>query len=153
MTRTLETKGLNDFIIQYRYKGTEFEDAHRQLGLYYYQSGRHAWAQEHLMFAFLIQNTVIIDELKRNRYDFTFTTLDALSAEMNWNRQIMEYAERKEYYKTAYYLATSLYGNGKTASARGIWNFLAQQTRAGEWQTRAIGQLKSPHIEKALEMP
>jgi tetratricopeptide (TPR) repeat protein len=153
MTRTLENNGLNNFIIQYRYKGTEFENAHRQLGYYYYQSGRHTWAQEHLMFAFLIQNTVIIDELKRNRYDFTFTTLEALSAEMNWNRQITEYAELKEYYKTAYYLAGSLYGNGKTASARGIWNFLAVQTRAGEWQTRAIGQLKSPHIERALEMP
>jgi hypothetical protein len=153
MTRTLETKGLNDFIIQYRYKGTEFENAHRQLGFYYYQSGRHAWSQEHLMFAFLIQNTIIIDEIKRNRYDFSFTTLEALSAEMNWNRQIAEYAEIKEYYKTAYYLASSLYANGKAASARGIWNFLAQQSRAGEWQTRSVGQIRSPHIERALEMP
>jgi hypothetical protein len=153
MTRTLESSGLNRFIIQYRYNGTEFESAHKQLGLYYYQSGRHSWAQEHLMFAFLIQNSVILDELKRSRYDFSFTTLEDLAAEMNWNRVLTDYAEKKEYYKTAYYLAASLYANGKSTSAMGIWNFLATQSRAGEWQTRAAGQIRNPHIERIQEMP
>jgi hypothetical protein len=153
MTRTLENSGLNRFIIQYRYNSTEFESAHKQLGFYYYQSGRHAWAQEHLMFAFLIQNSVIIDELKRTRYNYTFETLEDLAAQMNWNPVLIDYADKKEYYKTAYYLAASLYANGKATPARGVWNFLAQQSRAGEWQTRAIGQLRSPHIEKVLEMP
>jgi len=153
MTRTLENNGLNRFIIQYRYNSTEFESAHKQLGFYYYQSGRHAWAQEHLMFAFLIQNTVLIDELKRTRYNYTFETLEDLAAQMNWNPLLSDYADKKEYYKTAYYLGASLYANGKTTSARGIWSFVAQQGRAGEWQTRAINQLRSPYIERALEMP
>jgi tetratricopeptide (TPR) repeat protein len=153
MTRTLESNGLNRFIVQYRYNSTEFESAHKQLGFYYYQSGRHAWAQEHLMFAFLIQNSVIIDELKRTRFNYTFETLDDLASQMNWNQVLTDYADKKEYYKTAYYLAASLYANGKATSARGIWSFLAQQSRAGEWQNRAIGQLRSPHIERALEMP
>jgi len=153
MTRTLENNGLNRFIERYRYNSTEFESAHKQLGFYYYQSGRHSWAQEHLMFAFLIQNSVILDELRRTRYNYSFTTMEALSTEMNWNQLLMDYAEKKEYYKTAYYLAASLYANGKTASARGIWNFLAQQSRAGEWQTRAVGQIRRPYIERAVEMP
>ena len=153
MTRTLENSGLNRFIVQFRYNSTEFESAHKQLGLFYYQSGRYTWAQEHLMFAFLIQNSVIIDELKRTRYNYTFDTLEDLAAQMNWNQLLMDYADKKEYYKTAYYLAASLYANGKTTSARGIWNFLAQQSRAGEWQTRAIGQIRNPHIERAVEMP
>jgi len=153
MTRTLEEKGLNEFLNQYRYNSSEFESAHKQLGFYYYQSGRHTWAQEHLMFAFLIQNSIILDELKRTRYDFKFTTPEALSTEMSGNRLLTDYAEKKEYYKTAYYLAASLYANGKTASARGIWHFLASQTRAGEWQNRALGQIRNPHIEKAVEMP
>jgi hypothetical protein len=153
MTRTLENSGLNRFIIQHRYSAVEFESAHKQLGFYYYQSGRHAWAQEHLMFAFLIQSTVIIDELKRSRYNFTFETLEDLAAQMNWNPLLMDYAEKKEYYKTAYYLASSLFANGKTSSARGIWYFLSQQNRAGEWQNRATGQLRNPHVERAIEMP
>jgi hypothetical protein len=153
MTQTLENRGLNRFIIQYRYNAVEFESAHKQLGFYYYQSGRHAWAQEHLMFAFLIQNTVMIDELKRTRYNYTFETLEDLAAQMNWNPVLIDYADKKEYYKTAYYLGASLYANGKTTSARGIWSFVAQQSRAGEWQIRAADQLRSPHIERALEMP
>jgi hypothetical protein len=153
MTRTLENNGLNQFIIRYRYNSTEFESAHKQLGFYYYQSGRHTWAQEHLMFAFLIQSTILIDELKRTRYNFSFETLEDLAAQMNWNPLLMDYADKKEYYKTAYYLAASLYANGKATSARGIWNFLASQTRAGEWQNRAIGQIRNPHLEKILEMP
>jgi len=153
MTRTLESNGLNRFIEQFRYNGIEYEHAHRQLGFYYYQSGRHTWAQEHLMFAFLIQNSVILDELKRTRYNYSFTTMEALASEMNWDQVVMDYANKKDYFKTAYYLAASLYANGRAASARGIWNFVAQQARAGEWQQRSMEQLRYPHIERAIEMP
>jgi hypothetical protein len=153
MTNTLENSGLNRFIIQYRYNSTEFENAHRLLGFYYYQSGRYSQAQEHLMFAFLIQNSVMLDELKRTRYNYEFSTLEALSNEINWNRVLTDYAEKKEYYKTAYYLAASLYANGKATSARGIWSFLATQSRAGEWQNRSATQLRTPYVERVVEMP
>ena len=153
MTRTLENNGINRFISLYRYSHEESAKAHRLLGFYYYVSGRHARAQEHLMFAFLIQNTVIIDEVIRRRFDFSFTTIEALAAEINRNPFLAGYAEEAEYYKTAYYLAASLYGNGKTASARGIWEFLSGRENAGEWQRRARSQLQSPYVERGLEMP
>ncbi|MCL2127606.1 MAG: hypothetical protein FWH38_05070 [Treponema sp.] len=153
MTRTLENNGVNRFITLYRYGNTESAQAHRLLGFYYSVSGRHARAQEHLMFAFLIQNTMIIDEIIRRHFDFTFTTLDALAEEINHYPVILDYVEKSEYYKTAYYLGASLYGNGKTASAMGIWNFISSQKSAGEWQARSQAQLRNPHIERALEMP
>jgi tetratricopeptide (TPR) repeat protein len=153
MTRTLETNGINRFLSMYRYKSPESVDAHRLLGFFYYATGRHSRAQEHLMFAFLIQNTVIIDEVIRRQYDFTFTTLEALAEEINRSPILAEYAEKNEYFKTAYYLGASLYGNGKTVSARGIWNFLALQNDTGEWRARALTQLASPRVDRALEMP
>jgi tetratricopeptide (TPR) repeat protein len=153
MTRTLETFDINRFLTTYRHGNTESVEAHRLLGYYYYSSGRHSSAQEHLMFAFLIQNTVIIDELIRQRFDFTFTTLEALAAQINSNRFLSEYVQNNDYYKIAYYLGASLYGNGKTAPAMGIWQFLSTQSNAGEWQSRAAGQLRSPHIERIIEMP
>jgi tetratricopeptide (TPR) repeat protein len=153
MTRTLENDGINRFLTLYRYGNADCEQAQRLLGYFYHDTGRHSRAQDHLMFAFLIQNTVIIDELIRRNYDFTFTNLDALAAEFAGNQLIGDYIEKTEYYKTAYYLATSLYGNGKTTSARSIWNFLAVQNRAGEWQARAVSQLRSPRVEPAIEMP
>ena len=153
MTRTLENNGIDRFITLYRYVNDESAQAHRLLGFYYYSSGRHSRAQEHLMFAFLIQNTIIIDEVIRRRYDFTFTTMEALASEIQKNPVLMEYTIRNEYYKTAYYLGASLYGNGKTTAARSIWSFLAARNDAGEWQNRAIGQLRSPYVERAMEMP
>ena len=153
MVRTLENNGINRFITMYRYNNAESAEAHRLLGFYYHNTGRYGRAHEHLMFAFLIQNTVIIEEIIRRQYDFTFTTLEALSAGINRNSLLSEYAEKNEYYKTAYYLGASLYGNGKTAAARDIWNFLSTQNRAGEWQARAVSQLRSPRVERAQEMP
>jgi len=153
LTRVLENNGVNRFLTLYRYRNTETELAHRLLGLYYYTSGRHSRAQEHLMFSFLIQNTVIIEEVIRNRYDFSFTTLEALAPEIGRYPLVADYAEKNEYYKTAYYLGASLYGNGKTVPARELWTFLAAQSAAGEWQARAAGQLRSPHVERLVEMP
>jgi tetratricopeptide (TPR) repeat protein len=153
MTRILENNGIDRFLTLYRYTSAETLAAHLQLGFYYYSSGRHSRAQEHLMFAFLIQNTVIINEIIRHRFDFAFTTLEDLAVEIRQSSVLLDYAEKNEYFKTAYYLGASLYGNGKTETARGIWNSLSTQSLAGEWQARAIAQLRSPHVERALEMP
>ena len=153
MTRTLENDGVNHFLILYRYNNPLTEEAHRLLGFYYYESGRHSRAQEHLMFSFLIQNTIIIEEVLRRQYDFSFSTLEALAEEINRSPLLSEYAEEVGYYKTAYYLGMSLFGNGKTAAAGSLWSFLGGQRGAGEWQSRARNQLESPHIERVVEMP
>jgi len=153
MTRTLENSGINRFLTLYRYRSTETIDAHRLLGFYYYASGRHGRAEEHLMFAFLIQNTVIIEEVIRNRYDFTFTNLETLAPEINRYPLLAEYVDKNEYYKIAYYLGASLYGNGKASTARELWTFLSTQDTAGEWQVRAQSQLRNPQVEQLVEMP
>jgi len=153
LTRTLENNGVSRFLTLYRYRNTETAQAHRLLGLYYYASGRYSKAQEHLMFDFLIQNTVIIEEVIRNRYDYSFTTLEDLAIEINRYPLLKDYAEKNEYYKTAYYLAASLYGNGKSPTAKELWTFLSNQPPAGEWQSRSAAQLRNPHVERLVEMP
>ena len=153
MTRTLVNRGPNQFIIQYRYKNDESIDAHRLLGFYYYLTGSHGRAQEHLMFSFLIQNTVIIEELKRQRFDFVFSRLDLLAAEINSNPMLAEYVNTNEYYRTAYYLGVCLNIEEKRSASRELWNFLSTQIQAGEWRNRSISQLRSPFLEPAVEMP
>jgi tetratricopeptide (TPR) repeat protein len=155
MSRTLENEGINRFLALYRYLNTAVEAAHRLLGFYYYASGRQSPgpAGEHLMFAFLIQNTVIMEELIRSRYDYTFTTLEALMGELDRKPALQEYIDRVEYFRTAYYLGAALYGAGKPGAARSLWTFLAGKDRAGEWQNRARRQLRQPFNERALESP
>jgi len=152
MTRTIENEGINRFLELYRYNNSTVEHAHRLLGFFYAVSGRLS-AQEHLMFAFLIQNTIIIEELRRRHFDFVFTDLSALAQEINKNPVLLSYIEEVEYYKTIYYLGAALYRGGRTTIARSFWSFLDAQPQAGEWQARAAVQLRNPQLEPVIEMP
>jgi tetratricopeptide (TPR) repeat protein len=163
MTRTLETDGINRFLELYRYNNGTVEQAHRLLGFHYAATGRPS-AQQHLMHAFLIQNTIIIEELVKHQFDFRFTTLaeerenqarnlSELMKAASGNNLLLSYINEVEYFKTAYYLSLSLYGNGKISAARELWIFLASLPQAGEWQGRAAMQLRNPRMESVVEMP
>jgi tetratricopeptide (TPR) repeat protein len=153
MSRIMETGGINRFLTIYRYNNSAVEAIHRILGFYYYASGRYDRAVDHLQFAFLIQNTLLIEELIRNRFDFTFTTLEGLLADSLKRPPLAEYIEEVEYYKTLYYLGSSLYAAGKLTPAREFWTFLSRHPQAGEWRVRARNQLRSPFIEAPREKP
>ncbi|MDR2798199.1 MAG: hypothetical protein LBB80_07630 [Treponema sp.] len=153
MLKMLENDGISRFLTIYRYNNPLVERAHRLLGLYYYTSGRHSRAVEHLMFSFLIQNTIVIEEVIHNQYDFTFTNLENLLAEVMKRPVLADYIEEAEYYKTLYYLGAALYGNGKLVPARRFWTFLSGCSDAGEWGGRANSQLRSPFVEHVVEMP
>jgi hypothetical protein len=125
------------------------------LGFYYYASGRHSRGAEHLLYAFLIQNTVIIDEILRGQFDFTFTGLENLRTEIARRPLLTAYIDEVEYYKTLFCLGSALYGAGKSAPAREFWAFLAggNSLFAGEWSARSREQLRSPSVEPAVEYP
>lgn len=153
MSKILEVDGIVRFLTIYRYDNIYVEKIHRILGFFYYASGRHSNAPEHLMFSFLIQNTVIINEIIRNHYGFEFTDIDALFSAAEDIPAIAEYMERVEYYKTVYYLGAAFYAMGKTAAARNFWLVLRDRPKAGQWAVRSASQLQRPFIEKIVEMP
>ena len=151
MTRTLENDGITRFMELYRYNNNTVEQAHRILGFYHVNLG-HNSAGQHLMFAFLIQNTIIIEEIRQRQYNYAFVSLSALMQEVNKNNLLLSYINEVEYFKTAYYLAASLYRAGSTAIARNLWEFLALQPQAGQWQSRAVSQLRNPQTEPITEI-
>ena len=152
MNRTLENEGINRFLEFHRYDNAIVEPAHRRLGFFYALTGRPG-AQQHLTFAFLIQNTIIINEIRRLDFDFRFTNLPNLALEIRQNAALALYVQEVEYFKTAYYLAASLFRNRNTEVANSLWSFLAVLPEAGEWQRRAISQLRNPRLEPLVEMP
>jgi tetratricopeptide (TPR) repeat protein len=153
MLKVLENDGISRFLTVYRYNNSLIEQTHRLLGFYYYTSGRYNRAVEHLMFSCLIQNTIVIEEVIRNQYDFTFTSLENLLTHALKRPTLVDYIERSEYYKTLYYMGAALYGDGKLVSARRFWTFLSGCPDAGEWGGRASSQLRSPFVEQMVEMP
>jgi tetratricopeptide (TPR) repeat protein len=157
MTRTLEDSGeknrISRFLILYRYNNPGVLKAHELLGYYYYASSRYVHAAEHLMFVFLIQNSILLDEIIRQHFDYTFTTLDDLFAEVAARPALAAFFEEMDYFKIMYYLGAAFYGNGKPVPARDFWAFLSRREDAGEWRRRAETQLRSPYLERAIEMP
>jgi tetratricopeptide (TPR) repeat protein len=147
MARTLENSGPGRFLVMYRYDNGPVERAHRLLGFYYYASNRYNQAAEHLMFAFLIQNSILIREIQQSRYDFVFESLEQLTAAMDRREDLRDFMTRSEYYRCAYYLGSALYGIGRGNSARAFWSFLAGLEQAGEWRGRALVQLQRPSLE------
>ncbi|MDR2481227.1 MAG: hypothetical protein LBD07_02920 [Spirochaetaceae bacterium] len=153
MTKTLSNDGINNFLVMYRNKNSMTEQAHRMLGEFCYKSGRYMLAENHLSFAVLEQNTVLIEEAKRKRFDYAFSTLDDLIHEINRRPDLKKYMIDVEYYRTLYYLSTALYAQRKTAAAKEIWTFIAGHNEAGEWSRRSQNQLVKPFVEKTVKMP
>ena len=152
MTRLLETEGVNRFLSLYRHNNPATERAHRLLGFFYYATNRYIPAAEHLMFAFLIQNTVLIDDIIRRHHDFTFTTLDDLVGRALSRPDLAEFIEETEYFRTVFYFSSALHAVGRTRPAMQLWTFLAQSDNSGVWGERAR-RSPTPYLESAVEMP
>jgi hypothetical protein len=152
MLRVLENDGVSRFLTLYRYSNIPVERAHRLLGFYCYASSR-PLAAEHLMFAFLIQNTLLVEDIRRGSYDFAFTSLQDLISEIRRQKRLLSYLEEIEYFRTIYYFASALYAANKYKPARELWTFLASSPEAGEWRVRAQGQLRNASIDRLIEMP
>jgi tetratricopeptide (TPR) repeat protein len=150
MIRILENDGVNRFLTLYRHHNPLTEKAHRLLGFFYYASNRYPTAAEHLMFAFLIQNTVLIDEIIRREYDFTFTNLNDLMVFVRARPELVSFMEESEYYRTVFYLASALFATGKTRPSRELWSFLASSPDSGEWGERARRN-PTPYAERTVD--
>ena len=152
MARLLDTEGVHRFLSLYRHNNTVTERAHRLLGFFYQATNRHIPAAEHLMFAFLIQNTVLIDDIIRRQPGFIFTTLDDLTGRAFSRTDLAEFMEETEYYRTVFFLSSALHATGRTVPAMQLWAFLAGSARAGVWGERARRN-PVPYIEPAIELP
>jgi tetratricopeptide (TPR) repeat protein len=157
MTRTLtDPRGsnrINSFLTMYRYSNPQVIRAHRILGYYYYASNRPTRAAEHLMFVFLIQNSILLDEIIRQDYSYSFSTLDDLLDRVMRRKDLSEWIVENEYFKSMYYLGTGFFGDGKPQPARDFWTALSRREEAGEFRVRAAAQLRNPQLERAIEMP
>jgi hypothetical protein len=151
MTRTLENDGLDRFLSMYRYNNSAAERAHRILGFYYYDSGRYGNAAEQLLFSFLIQSTLIAEELARREYGYSVSGAASLIDDAGKRSELVSYMADSDFYRMVYYLGSALYGDGKLRPARELWGLLRGRSEAGEWRIRAEAQLSSPYMEPLRE--
>lgn len=153
LDRSLANEGVDHVLSLYRMNSSGTSRAHRMLGFHYYATGRHDRAASHLTFAFVIQTTAVIDELKRVDLDWEFNGFRAILDAAQKRESLTSYFAETEYFKTCYYLAASLYALGKQKPALELWRLLSSRPEAGEWRIRSSRQLVSPSIERAVEAP
>ena len=150
LLKSLDKNGITHFLVLFRHNKPLFEKAYKTLGFYYYTNNNHSKAAEHLLFAFLIQNSVVIDALQQSKYDYAFSTLPDLLSDIAKRRDLNTYLDEVEYFKTMYYLANSLYGINNRTRSREIWTFLKDHGK-GEWKGRAASQLNNPQLDRIPE--
>lgn len=153
MERTLRNDGIDEFLRLYRSGHSLAYAAYRDLGLYYYRTGRHDRATTQLMLAVLVSSSVVLDELSRTADSFAYAGLEDALDRSSGRWRIQEYLASADYYKTLYYLGASLFAQGQRRSADGLWRVVASRKDAGEWGGRARIQLKSPTVETPTERP
>lgn len=153
MQKTLFEEGIEKFLTIYRYNKSLFEKAHRYLGFYYYQTGRYERAAEHFIFSFLIQNTLLIEELKRQVFEYTYTTYPDMLGRLIKVPTTLEYVKTEEYFKMLYYGAASFYAVGERSLAQRIWGYVVTYSPEREWKNRSNRQLQSPFIEPVNDKP
>lgn len=153
MLRAIAADGVDRFLTLYRHASPDTYRAHRMLGLYYYRTGRHDRATNHLLFAFLIGATVVLEELKAVDHEFSFVNFPA-ALETAYKREgALRYMRDTEFPQTIYYLGAALYANGYRRAASELWRSIAGRKEAGQWAGRAEVQLRAPYIEPPTERP
>lgn len=153
MLRTIASDGADRFLTLYRHASPATYKAHRDLGVYYYRTGRHDRAFVQLLFAFLIGATNIIDELRRSDHEYEFASFAAALDLSRSRQEAGAFIRNSEFFKTLYYLAASMHANGHRSSAAELWRLIRGRSEAGEWNGRSVLQLASPFIEPSTETP
>lgn len=153
MLKTLANEGIDRFLLLYRNQAAAAYRAHRDLGLYYYRTGRHDRAVRQLTFAFLIGASTAIDELRRSDHEFSFGRFSAVLDAARGREQIRNFFTDTDFYKTMYYLGAAFYANGNRKTAAEFWTLVSTRDAAGEWRGRSQRQLASPSVELPTKAP
>jgi hypothetical protein len=143
-----DADGINQFLSVYRYNNPYTEKAHRMLGFQSLDDGHDRLPAENLLYAFLIQNSVLIDEVLRAQPTYTFSSLDRLFQEITRMPELQAYIDEVEYFKTIYYLGNSFNVLGNRTAAYRLWNFLGRRGEAGEWRSRALNKIRDPSVDR-----
>ncbi len=143
-------KGLDQVLTLYRFSQAFSLEAHRELGYFYYKTGRYREAVKNLLYTTINIFTVTVEQILKHQPDFEFVTTAATVNKATKYQYLTTYLNRNQLFKVLYYLALAAYAHGNPAIARETWKIVATQNISIEYRNRAIRQLKSPWREPLL---
>jgi len=147
--KAVSEEGFDQLVTLYRMKADFSQKAHSELGILYCRTGRSYQAVLNLVFASLPTVTTLVEELKQHDPDFAFKSLEETLETASRRQYLADYLRDADFFKDAYYLASSLYAHGIKSEAKTLWKIVAAHGH-GEWKTRSRNQLLSPQSESLI---
>ncbi len=144
------SKGMNQVLKLYRFDASFAQEAHANLGWYYYRMGRFTQAVSHSLYSVVYEASEIARFLRDKDVEWEFSSFDALLDAVDEHKDLQEYVAGSPLYKSLYYLAGATFASGYPKSAQALWRLIARATQAGEYAELSAKQLKKPWIEPTL---
>ncbi|MBN1647412.1 MAG: hypothetical protein JW874_05210 [Spirochaetales bacterium] len=149
---TFENRGINNALELYRFNVASALDAHRQLGMFYYLTGRYHNSFIHLCYATISASTALIDYFHSLDPEFIYSDFSEFLRLAERYPNSIRFFEEMDLYQIYYYLAAVLFARGRTDQAKEIWWQVLKYDETGEWGIRSHLQYKEPYIEPLLNV-
>lgn len=147
--RVLREQGIDRLMVLYRVPDGFSHRSRRELGTAL-TGEDNLTALEHLTVAAMQGLSTVAAELRRHRFDFTYTqTVDVLADALR-HRYLRDYLERVELYRTLYYLAVVINAEfPESDTARRLWRTLASLPEAGQWYELSLQRIRAPVLRRS----
>jgi tetratricopeptide (TPR) repeat protein len=150
LTVNYYNKGLDYDLTLYHFGNYFAQDAHSQLGWFYYKTGRFEQSVIHLLYSILLKIGQAIEYSRSRDIDFEFRTLSDYLTSANTDADTAMYLQTVNIYKDLYYLAGSTYAQGSPMIASSIWKVLSSLSVSNRYSDLSKDQIRSPWIEPYL---
>ena len=151
MVKVLKEKGLDKLFELYRWENNRHVRARRELGVFYYRTGRYNEAENNLVLAVMSAVTVGFDYILEKTADYDYTELAVHVENMCRYPELVDYMRKNEFFQSLYYLGASLYADGFRSRAEELWTLVAESAAGNsKWRARSLSQLREPFIEPVI---
>lgn len=133
----------------YRYEDTKYSKARRELGIFYYRTGRYTEANINLILPVISAATTGFNFIYDKTADYDYYNLDLHIQNMLRYGTLRDFLDENNFFQSCYYLGASLYAAGYNEPAYEIWRIVYKYD-ADTWKIRAGRQLEAPFIEPII---
>lgn len=102
-------RGLNRTLVLYRVSDSPSREAYRQLGVFYFNTGRYTEAINKLLISIMQPISEAIELVREKDLDYTFSGIDQLWLRLKDDEQVRDYLRESLVYESMFYLAQSLH--------------------------------------------
>ena len=148
---TFKEFGIDKMFELYRYQHNKYNSARRQLGVFFYKTGRYTDAEINLIMPMVSILTTGFNYIYDRTADYDYSDITNHIQAMQEYSELNDFIENNNLFEIMYYLGASYYADGFVNAAEELWRLVYYNTPAdSQWHNRASRQLRSPYVEPII---